>query len=84
MLFLFIRRIGSLKPYHVWRTALIAIAASAVMALPLMGVLRLLRDIVPSGSLGYLIRIVVASGVGGAIYLLILALYACAGYCSGW
>jgi putative peptidoglycan lipid II flippase len=72
MLVLFIRRIGSLKSYHVWRTALIAIGASGVMALPIMGILHILRDVVPAGSLGYLIRIVIASGVGGAIYLLIL------------
>ncbi len=72
MLLLFVRRIGSLKPYHVWRTALIAIGASAIMALPLMGILHVLRDVVPTGSLGYLIRIVIASGVGGAIYLFIL------------
>ncbi|TFG73190.1 MAG: murein biosynthesis integral membrane protein MurJ [Anaerolineales bacterium] len=74
MLVLFNRRIGSLKPYHVWRTAWIALAASGVMALPLVGILRLLRDIGSSGSLGYLIRIFVASGVGGAVYLLILRL----------
>jgi len=72
MLYLFVRRIGSLRPYRVWRTTLIAIGASGVMALSLVGVLQVLRDIVPSGSLGHLIRITVASGVGGAIYLLIL------------
>jgi putative peptidoglycan lipid II flippase len=74
MLFLFVRRIGSLRPYYVWRTALIAMGASAVMALPLMGILHVLRDVVPVGSVGYLIRIVTASGFGGAIYLLILRL----------
>jgi putative peptidoglycan lipid II flippase len=72
MLFLFVRRIGSLRPYYVWRTTLIAIGASAVMALPLKGILHVLSDVVPPGSLGYLIRIVTASGVGGAVYLLIL------------
>jgi putative peptidoglycan lipid II flippase len=72
MLILFVRRIGSLRPYHVWRTALIAVGASGVMALPLMGVLYVLRDFVPPGSIGYLIRVVAASSVGGALYLLIL------------
>jgi putative peptidoglycan lipid II flippase len=74
MLFLFVRRIGSLRPYHVWRTSLIALGASAVMALPILGILHWLRGAVPAGSVGYLIRIVAASGVGGVVYLLILRL----------
>ncbi|MDF1515617.1 MAG: murein biosynthesis integral membrane protein MurJ [Anaerolineae bacterium] len=72
MLYLFTHRIGSLKPYHVWRTAFIAFGASVVMTLPVMGILYVLRDLVPPGSWGYLIRIIAASSAGCVIYILLL------------
>jgi len=74
MLWLFTRKVGNLKPYHVGRTTLLSLLASAVMALPIAGALALLKDMVPPGSVGYLIRIVVAGGLGAGIYLGLLRL----------
>jgi putative peptidoglycan lipid II flippase len=72
MLFLFTRKVGSLTPYRVGHTTLIASGASAAMALPMLGILRALGDLVPAGSLGYLIRIGAATAGGGLVYLAIL------------
>jgi putative peptidoglycan lipid II flippase len=75
MLFLFTRRVGSLAPYGLGRTTLVALGASLAMPLPMIGVLRLLAPRVPAGSVGYLIRIACATLVGGLIYLLMLQLF---------
>jgi putative peptidoglycan lipid II flippase len=72
MLFLFTRKVGSLVPYRVGHTTLIAVGASAAMALPMLGILRGLTSVVPAGSLGYLLRIAAATLGGGLIYLAIL------------
>ena len=72
MLFLFTRKVGSLAPYRVGHTTLIALGASAAMALPMVGILRGLEALVPSGSLGYLLRIGAATIGGGLIYLALL------------
>ena len=69
MLFLFSRKVGRLAPYGLWRTSLIALVASLAMILPMTATLRGLLPFVPRGSLGYLIRILAATVVGGAIYL---------------
>lgn len=74
MLYLFTRKVGSLRPYHVQRTTVLALAASAAMSLPMWGVLTVLEPVVPGGSLGYLIRIAAAAGAGGLVYLLLLNL----------
>jgi hypothetical protein len=39
------------------------------MAVPMALVLMLLKDVVPAGALGYLIRLVAAGLLGGAVYL---------------
>lgn len=75
MLFLFVRQVGSLRPYYLWRTTMVAVFASVVMALPLGGLLHALEGIVPAGSIGYLMRIVIAGGAGSAVYLFILRLW---------
>ena len=72
MLYLFTRKVGELGPYHIGRTTLLSLAASIVMALSIAGTLFVLRDIVPAGSFGSLIRVLAASGVGGVVYLLLL------------
>jgi len=75
MLYLFTRRVGSLKPYRVGRTTAISLVASAAMVLPMSALLQWLQPFVPVGSLGYLLRIVAATGCGGVIYLLLLRLF---------
>jgi len=75
MLYLFTRRVGSLQPYRVGRTTAISVLASAAMVLPMSGLLQWLQPFVPVGSLGYLIRIVAATGCGGLIYLLLLRFF---------
>jgi hypothetical protein len=42
------------------------------MALPIYGILLVLENIVPQSSLGELIRVTVAGGVGAIVYLLLL------------
>jgi putative peptidoglycan lipid II flippase len=74
MLYLFTRKVGRLHPHQVGRTTLLALGASVVMVVPSVGVLMLLRDWVPTGALGYLVRIVAAGGAGGLIYLVTLRL----------
>jgi len=75
MLYLFTRKVGSLEPYRVGRTTAISLVASAAMILPMSGLLQWLQSFVSVGSLGYLIRIVAATGCGGVIYLLLLRLF---------
>jgi putative peptidoglycan lipid II flippase len=72
MLVLFTRKVGSLNPYRVGHTTFLALGASLAMALPMLGILQGLRPLVPSGSLGYLIRIGAASGGGALIYFILL------------
>lgn len=72
MLYLFVRKVGGLTPYRVGRTTFVALGASMAMAVPVLVIQRLLAPVVPSGSIGYLIRIVVSSGVGVLVYALLL------------
>lgn len=74
MLFLFTRKVGSLKPHRVGHTVLVATLACLVMALPVWGVMQGLAPWVPKGSVGYLIRIVAATGAGIGVYLVLLKL----------
>jgi putative peptidoglycan lipid II flippase len=74
MLYLFTRKVGSLRPHHVGQTTLSALGASIVMAIPVMITLLVLKSSVPAGAWGYLIRVLAASGVGGSTYLLLLRL----------
>lgn len=72
MLTLFTRKVGSLRPYRIGRTTLVALVAAVVMALPILGSLAMLKDVVPPGAVGYLIRTVAAALAGGGIYFLLL------------
>ncbi len=72
MLVLFTRKVGSLSPYRVGRTTLLALGASVAMALPMLGILHGLQPLVPTGSLGYLMRIAAATAGGALIYLVLL------------
>ena len=72
MLYLFTRKVGSLQPHRVGRTTSLALGASVGMVIPIAGTLFLLQGVVPSGALGYLIRILAASGVGALVYILLL------------
>ncbi len=72
MLGLFTRKVGSLAPYRVGRTTLLALGASLAMALPMLGILHGLQPLVPGGSLGYLVRIAAATAGGALIYLVLL------------
>ncbi len=74
MLYLFTRKVGSLNPYGLGRTTSISLAASVVMTLPVWGILQGLESLALMGSLGYLIRIVAATGGGIVVYLLLLRL----------
>ncbi len=74
MLTLFVRRIGGLQPYRLGHTVLIASGAAVAMALPIYSLCTGLQPLVPSGSLGLLIRVVVAGGLGGIFYLGLLSL----------
>lgn len=75
MLYLFTRKVGSLKPYGIGRTTIISVLASVAMILPMMGVLDGLLPYVPAGSLGYLIRIMAATACGCLIYFFLLRLF---------
>jgi putative peptidoglycan lipid II flippase len=72
MLYLFTRKVGSLKPYKVGRTATIALGASVVMTLPVWGILHWLEPLALGGSLGYLVRIASATSGGILVYLVLL------------
>ncbi|MHB1319090.1 MAG: murein biosynthesis integral membrane protein MurJ [Anaerolineae bacterium] len=74
MLLLFTRKVGSLASYRLGHTTLIALGASLAMILPMLGVLRGLEPLVPSGSLGYLMRIAAATSVGALIYFALMRL----------
>ena len=75
MLYLFTKKVGSLRPYHVGHTTLRAIVGALVMILPISGLLFILKDVVPPGAVGYLIRVVAAALAGGGVYFLVLAFY---------
>lgn len=66
---LFTRKVGSLRGYHIRGATLRSLIASVAMAVPMALVLMLLKDVVPAGALGYLIRLVAAGLLGGAVYL---------------
>ena len=74
MLYLFTRRIGSLAPYRVGHTVLIASGAAAAMALPTYSLSTGLQPLVPPGSLGVLIRVATAGGLGAVFYIALLRL----------
>ncbi len=69
MLYLFTRKVGSLRPYGVGRTTLLSSGAALAMAPLMLVVLGGLRPLVPPGSLGYLMRILAATGTGALVYL---------------
>jgi hypothetical protein len=56
----------------VGHTTLLALVAAIVMALPIIGILFILKDVVPPGAVGYLIRTVAAALAGGGVYFLLL------------
>jgi len=72
MLWLFARKVGTLKDYNVVRTTGLSLVASVIMALPIARILYVLESVVPSGALGYAIRLAVAGGIGALVYLLLL------------
>ncbi|MGC9394183.1 MAG: hypothetical protein ACP5J4_04955, partial [Anaerolineae bacterium] len=72
MLYLFSRKVGSLHRYHIKRTTLAALVASVLMIAPVLLTLSALRDVVPLGALGYLIRVLAAGAIGGLTYLVAL------------
>ena len=72
MLYLFSRKVGSLRSYRIGRTTLAALGASAIMSAPVALMLSVLKDVVPPGALGYLIRVLAAGAVGGLTYLITL------------
>ena len=74
MLYLFIHRIGGLKPYRVGHTVLLASGAALAMALPIYSLSSGLQPLVPSGSVGLLIRVAIAGGLGAVFYLGVLSL----------
>lgn len=74
MLLLFTRKVGNLGPYRVGHTTLIALGASLAMVIPMLGILRSLEPLVPSGSLGYLMRIGAATVSGALIYFALMRL----------
>ncbi len=74
MLYLFNRKVGSLRPYRVGETTLLALGASLVMALPVIGVVVWIAPLLPAGTWGYLLCILLGGGVGAICYLLLLRL----------
>jgi len=72
MLYLFARKVGSLRSYRIGRTTLAAVGAAALMSAPVALMLAALKDIVPPGALGYLARTLAAGVAGGASYLVAL------------
>ncbi len=72
MLYLFTRKVGSLRSYRIGRTTLAALGAAALMSAPVALMLAALKDIVPPGALGYLIRVLAAGLAGGIVYLVAL------------
>lgn len=74
MLLLFTRKVGNLRPYRVGHTTLTALGASLAMILPMLAILRVLEPLVPSGSLGCLLRIGAATAGGVLIYYALMRL----------
>lgn len=74
MLLLFTRKVGDLRPYRVGHTTLIALGASLAMIIPMLVLLRGLEPLVPSGSLGYLMRIGATTGGGALVYFALMRL----------
>lgn len=74
MLYLFTHKVGSLRPYRVGHTTVMAFVAATVMVFPIAGTLFVLKDVVPQGSVGYLLRTAAATITGGGVYLLVLLL----------
>ena len=72
MLYLFNRKVGTLRPYGVGRTTLYAAAASLIMALPLAGMQLLTKTLRLQGSPGVLAQVLLAGGVGAVLYLLLM------------
>ncbi|MBN1877524.1 MAG: murein biosynthesis integral membrane protein MurJ [Anaerolineae bacterium] len=72
MLHLFTRKVGSLRPHAVVRTAGLSLIASVLMAVPLAGMWILTKDLAPPGLGGVFLRLVVSSLVGLSVYLLAL------------
>ncbi|MEJ5309459.1 MAG: murein biosynthesis integral membrane protein MurJ [Anaerolineae bacterium] len=72
MLYLFTRKVGSLRSYRIGRTTLAALGAAAIMSAPVALMLAALKDVVPPGALGYLARTLAAAVAGGASYLVAL------------
>lgn len=74
MLYLFTHKVGSLRPYRVGHTVLMALVAASVMAFPILGTLSALERIVPPGAMGYAIRTAAAALIGGLTYFVLLRL----------
>lgn len=72
MLYLFSRKVGSLRTYRIRRTSLAAVSASILMVAPVLLMLSALKDVVPPGAVGYLIRVLAAVLAGGTVYLVAL------------
>lgn len=72
MLYLFSRKVGSLRSYRIKRTTLAALGASVLMIAPVVLTLSALKGAVPTGAFGYLIRVLAAGAAGGLTYLVAL------------
>ncbi|MBN1487809.1 MAG: murein biosynthesis integral membrane protein MurJ [Anaerolineae bacterium] len=74
MLWLFNYMVGSLRPNKVGRTTGIALGASVVMAIPMLGARVYLESMLKPGITSFLVLVIVPGIVGLLVYLLVLRL----------
>jgi putative peptidoglycan lipid II flippase len=72
MLYLFTRKMGSLQRYSVARTSRLALTASFIMVLPVLGVRLLLEETSLEGLQIVLSQVVLAGGIGALVYVVVL------------
>ncbi|HHE71436.1 MAG TPA: murein biosynthesis integral membrane protein MurJ [Chloroflexi bacterium] len=75
MLYLFIRRVGSLRGYGMRKTVVGALAAALLMGLPVWKIQSALEGLTAFGTLGYGVMILVTGGLGFLIYLGLLRVF---------
>ncbi|MDR5710179.1 MAG: murein biosynthesis integral membrane protein MurJ [Armatimonadota bacterium] len=63
------RRLETLEPDRVWRTALRAAVGAAAVGLVAWGVMGILKDALGSGLVGETVRLAAALGTAGGVYL---------------
>ena len=69
---LLLRSVGRLRNQQIQRTFAISAGASLLMGVVIYVVIQAIGRVAPDGKLGSLLIVVVAGGIGGALYLLVM------------